>query len=362
MRKRQMRHAQMVVGIGGLIAALASPTAQAAPDPDPITDPVQAVALAAKLGDDRTGGVYLDDGLPVITVTDQAAAKTARDAGAVIKTVPRSVSELKSIHAELDRLAGIPNTAWGIDPESNQVSVTIFDGVSAADRDRIEKVASDHVGAVRVEEGPGKLEQDAAVRGGVGIFSSSGLCSSAFNVQDSSGKKYMLTAGHCLVGGNYDWYHEASGEYIGHKWGEFQDEPGDWAIIEYKNPDITPYGTVQYRDGSTSQITSSRNPVVGETTKRVGTTSQDLVGEVARLGVTVNYTDGTTLYNMIESTNCSRPGDSGGALFTGTYALGIHSGSNWGNVACSDNVAPNGRRSYQQPIQQVIIPKNLKVY
>lgn len=44
------------------------------------------------------------------------------------------------------------------------------------------------------------------------------------------------------------------------------------------------------------------------------------------VNVTVNYSDGP-VYNLVRTTACSAGGDSGGAHFAGSTALGIHSGS-----------------------------------
>ncbi len=348
------------MAVGGLLAVLVSPAAQAGPAP--LTDPGQAAALAAKLGDDRTGGVYYDDGRPIIAVTDQAAAGSVRNAGGTAKIVPHSAAALASVHADLDQLAGIPNTSWGVDPSSNQVSVEIYDGVSAADRARIERAAAAHGDAVRIEARSGKLERTAYVtRGGIGIYSDSLLCSAGFNVTNSSGKRFLLTAGHCMIGGNYDWYRYNGGIYLGRQV-RFEYEPGDWGIIEYRNSDVVAYGMIQYKDGTASQITDSRWVVDGEKVKRVGTKTQDLVGMVLRPSMTVNYDDGATLYDMIETSLCNVHGDSGGPLFTGTTALGITSGGNYADQPCGDTDAQPDRTTYYQPVQEVLLKENLSVY
>ncbi|MFD8008938.1 alpha-lytic protease prodomain-containing protein [Streptomyces sp. NPDC058955] len=102
--------------------------ASATEEPDPLVDPLRASALAKTLGDDRTGGVYYEDGRLVIAVTDQQTAWNVRKAGGTAKLVARSTAELEAVHERLDELGNIPNTAWGIDASTNQVSVEIFDG------------------------------------------------------------------------------------------------------------------------------------------------------------------------------------------------------------------------------------------
>ncbi len=361
MRRYRSYGAGIAAVAGGLLATLLSPTAQAAPAP--LTDPAKAAALAARLGDDRTAGVYHEDGRLVVAVTDEGAAEEVRDAGATPKAVEHSAAELEATHAELDELAGIPNTSWGVDPSSNQVTVRIYDGVSADDRARIERVATARGDAVSIEKRSGKLERTAyAMRGGLGIIESGGSrCSAGFNVQNTSGEKFMLTAGHCVVGGRYTWYRWSGNIKLGTivAW---NNEPGDWAVVDYTNPDVSPYGTIQYRDGSEGQITSSRWVSDGEKVKRVGSTSQDRDGMVLDPSVTVNYTDGSTLYNMIETSLCVQFGDSGGPMFAGTTALGLNSGGNYADKACGDTDPQPDRVSYYHPVQDVLNKQGLKVY
>ncbi|MGP3979822.1 S1 family peptidase [Streptomyces sp. KR80] len=354
------------MALGGLLAVLVAPAHQAGAAPAPLTDPGQAAALAAKLGDDRTGGVYYDDGRPTIAVTNQAAAESVRNAGGRAKIAPHSAAELASTHAELDRLAGIPNTAWGVDPSSNQVSVKIYDGVSAADRARIDRVAAAHHDAVRIEKLSGKLEKSAyEMRGGVGIVSrtASGgrLCSAAFNATNSSGERFLLTAGHCMRGGYYDWYRRNGDIYLGTKT-TFDDGGRDYAIIDYRNSNVVAYGMIQYKDGTAGQIEDSRFAYDGESVKRVGAVSQDLVGIVLQPSTTVTYDDGSVYYNMIETSLCNMSGDSGGPLFTGTFALGITSGGNYVEEPCGDTDGQKDRVTYYERVDPVLSDHNLSVY
>jgi streptogrisin D len=188
-----------------LVTVAATPPGSANDSPKPLTDHNQAAALATQLGADRTGGTYYKDGRLVVAVTDEAAARTVREAGGVPKLVTRSAAELAAVHAELDELSGIPNTAWGEDAENNQVSVEIYDGVSATDQARIAKVAEAHPGAVSINRHEGKLEP-AVLRGGYGITSEGWNCSAAFNAANSSNTVYTITAGHCVPGTGNVWY------------------------------------------------------------------------------------------------------------------------------------------------------------
>ncbi|MFE4667502.1 S1 family peptidase [Streptomyces sp. NPDC056716] len=350
----------VLTGIGCLLALLTLPPAHARETPEPSTDAAAMTALAAELGDGRSGGVYHANGRLVVAVTDAAAAETVRNAGGTAELVAHSMKDLKAIHAELDQLGWIGNTSWGADPSTNQVSVELYDGVSAADRARIEAVAAAHPGTVRIDRLSGTLrEAETALRGGMMINNgSSGHCSAGFNVQGNTGNKYLLTAGHCVRSGGSNWYVGEGSTYIGTVI-DWNDRPGDWAVIDYRNADVTPYGTIRFRDGTISQIDSSRYPRDGETVRRTGATSEDMSGTVLQVDTTVNFEGGITREHMIETTLCSEGGDSGGPLFIGTTALGITSGSLDDKEPCSDSVVS---RSYYYPVQRLLDAKSMSVY
>ncbi|WP_306322522.1 MULTISPECIES: S1 family peptidase [unclassified Streptomyces] len=372
------RRNRLYRGIGAAAASavlvLTALTTTAHAAPARITDPAKATAITRQLGSARTAGVYYREDRIVVAVTDQAAAETVRDAGAVAEVVPHSTAELKSAKAGLDEMAGVPNTSWSIDQRNNRVDVQLYDGVSAADRDRIVKVAAEYGDAVDVTERSGKIERTAYdMRGGLGItseYSSGGsnwvvTCSAGFNVQNSSGKKYLLTAGHCMNNGAVTWNRRSGDIPLGRatEWyyGNNTDQ-SDYGVVEYTNSNVTPYGTVQYRDGSTSQITRSASAFEGEKVKRIGTMSQDLVGMVLKTDATVTYDDGTTLHHMIEASNCAIHGDSGGSLFSAETALGIQSGANYADEPCGDSDSQADRSSWYTPVYRVLSQEGLAVY
>ncbi|MCF2127127.1 S1 family peptidase [Strepomyces sp. STD 3.1] len=361
MKRRGIKVAHAAVALSGLLVVFVAPAAH--PVPAPIVDAIAAQRLAADLGPHDTAGVYYRNNRPVIAVTNATAAHAVRSAGGLPEVVEHSTAELQAAHADLDKLAGIPNTVWGIDSPSNSVTVELYDGVSLEDRSRIEETIKEHGNAIRIEEHSGVLEESATyyMRGGLGISNGNRICSAAFNVENRAGKKFLLSAGHCVVGGYDHWWRRTGQVYLGpvHEWGY---EPEDYAFIEYKNSDVVAVGSLQLRNESEQSITTSRDPVTGESVKRVGTMSQDLVGKVIRTSTTVTYTTGATLYNMIESDLCNVGGDSGGALYSGTSALGITSGGNHLDKPCSDSDAEVGRRSFYQNVQRLVSREGYEVY
>ncbi|WP_330291346.1 S1 family peptidase [Streptomyces sp. NBC_00576] len=372
MRRRHVHRGMIAATVGGVLTLTTTTATQAAPPP--LTDPVKAASIASQLGKERAAGVYYRDGRLVVAVTDQASAETVQSAGAVAEVVPHSTADLDSAKAKLDQLAGIPNTAWSIDQSGNRVDVQIYDGVSATDRSRIENAASGFGDAVDITERSGKIESTAyAMRGGLGILSdytSGGItrtraCSAAFNVQDDDGNKYMITAGHCMANGAVTWRRRGGEVPLGRAtdWAYGNDvNQSDYGVVKYTNPDVTPYGTIQYKDGSEGQISRSASAFEGEKVKRVGTMSQDLVGMVLSTNATVTYDEGTTLKNMTEASNCDVFGDSGGALFSGETALGITSGGSYADQPCGDSDSQADRSTWYEPLGLVLSWEDLKVY
>ncbi|MFI8851215.1 S1 family peptidase [Streptomyces sp. NPDC053499] len=351
-----------------LVTVAAAVPASAEESSKPLTGPARAEALAKKLGEDRTGGVYYQDGRLVVTVTDQAAERTVRNAGGTAKRVKRSAAELTALRNELDSLGTIDNTAWAAEAKTNRVHVKIFDGAPAAGRARIEKVAAAHSDAIRVDRVRSKLSFKATdIRGGNGIYSSGMLCSAGFNAKNSSGAIYTLTAGHCVPGTGNTWYMNWNDQRIGNQnfyrnGGGTDASPwrcGDCATVRASDSGIHPVGSVRYWGGTYKDITKSRFGVGGESVDRIGVTSQDKTGIITNVKVTVTI-DGKKMYGMHESNVCALHGDSGGPLLTGSTALGLLSGGT-DETKCSSS-SSGTYWNYFEPVQRVLNERGLHVY
>ena len=349
------------IAAAGILAGTAFPAPAPASAAEAVPMRTEAAsAFAARLGDARTGGTYVDAaGRAVVTVTDQAAAQSVRDAGGVAQVVAHSLTQLRAATATLDESARIPGTSWGVDPSTNQVSVEMDDTVTGAKLDRLRAVTGPLGDAVRVDRIPGRLSLTATfTSGGQGIQDKAETikCSIGFNVRNSAGARFFVTAGHC---GNAvsTWYKAADGTLLGTNL-ESSFPGNDYAVVTYRNTAITPYGTV-WVNGAERQITSSRYPVDGETVGRAGTNSTDLVGAVLLPSTTVNYSEGTVT-GLIKTSLCAEFGDSGGAMFHDTVALGITSGAVDADQPCTSGVSD--RRSYYQPVQEVLDHAKLTVF
>jgi streptogrisin D len=294
-----------------------------------------ASTLAADLGS-STAGSYLDSsGALVVTVTDSAAADKVRQAGATPKLVARSAAQLAVVTDQLSRTASTPGTAWAVDPQSNQVLVSIDPSVTGTKLATLDTALAQLGDAVRVEHVAAVFTTRAS--GGDAIYSGNFRCSLGFNVR--AGTTYsFLTAGHCGNIGTTWYSNSAHTAVLGTRTGT--SFPGnDYAIIRYTTTG-TPPGTVGSVD-----ITGSGTPVVNQTVTRRGSTTGIHSGRVTALNATVNYAEGTVT-GLIRTTVCAEGGDSGGPLYSGGTAYGLTSG---GSGNCS-----SGGTTFFQPVVEAL--------
>ncbi|MGA4841903.1 S1 family peptidase [Streptomyces sp. G45] len=331
---RSRRLAAATAGVAALAAAttltLAAPgTAAPAPTPDTLTSSA-ASRLADSLTDGERGdtaGAYYDadSGKLVVNVLGEAAAQRVRAAGAEPRNVTYSQAQLDATQRTLGERA-VPGTSRGMDPVLNKVVVTADATVKGAALDRVRKAVAAQHGKAVLERTAGKFQP--LLRGGDAIYASSGRCSLGFNVV-KDGQPYFLTAGHCASLAGTSWSETQGGPVIGQV--EDYGFPGrDDAIVKYTGNVAHP-SEVNLYNGSAQQITGARQAVVGEQVQRSGSTTRLHGGSVQRLNVSVSYPQGT-VNGLIQTNVCAEPGDSGGAMFAGSSALGLTSG---GSGNCS---------------------------
>lgn len=354
---RLSRPAAVTAAVFGLLAGvLLGVPGQAAPVATPelaargIAAADDAAALADSLGD-RAAGTYLDQatGQLVVAVTDQAAADTVVAAGGAATIVRYSTADLEQVTEALDTSARIPGTAWAIDPATNQVVVTVDSTVSDADLATVETLAESYGAAVRIEETPGELK--AAISGGDPIYGGGFRCSLGFNVQDSGGTQYFLTAGHCTEVASTWFADPGLTQVLGDT--VVSSFPGDdYGIVQYTSGVARP-GDVNLYNGGFQDITGAADAVAGQSVNRSGSTTGVQGGTVTGLNATVNYAEGT-VFGMIQTNVCAEGGDSGGPLFAGGTALGLTSG---GSGNCS-----SGGTTFFQPVTEPLNDFGLTVY
>ncbi|WP_329122330.1 S1 family peptidase [Streptomyces sp. NBC_01353] len=242
--------------------------------------------------------------------------------------------------------ADVAGTAWHVDQATNTLVVTADSTVSQAEITKIKRQAGANAGAIRVERSPGKFNK--LISGGDAIYASSWRCSLGFNVRDSAGNYYFLTAGHCTDGAG-TWYSNSGRTTVLGSTSGSSFPTNDYGIVRYTNSSVTKSGTVGSVD-----ITSAANATVGMSVTRRGSTTGTHSGSVTGLNATVNYGGGDIVYGMIRTNVCAEPGDSGGPLYSGSRAIGLTSG---GSGNCS-----SGGTTFFQPVTEALSAYGVSVY
>ncbi|MFJ7958722.1 S1 family peptidase [Streptomyces sp. NPDC096319] len=242
--------------------------------------------------------------------------------------------------------ADVAGTAWRVDTATGQVVVTADSTVSPAEIAKIKRQAGADAGALRIERTPGTFNK--LISGGDAIYASSWRCSLGFNVKDSAGNYYFLTAGHCTDGAGTWWSNSSHTTVLGTTAGS-SFPTNDYGIVRYTNTSVTKSGAVGSVD-----ITSAANATVGMSVTRRGSTTGIHSGTVTGLNATVNYGGGDIVYGMIQTNVCAEPGDSGGPLYSGSRAIGLTSG---GSGNCS-----SGGTTFFQPVTEALSAYGVNVF
>ncbi|MEV4822176.1 S1 family peptidase [Micromonospora sp. NPDC049274] len=238
-------------------------------------------------------------------------------------------------------LSGVrtPGTAWGLDPTTGRMTVTVDDTVAATDLARL-RAAADRAGALLRRE-PGTLRP--LIAAGQGIYGGGSRCSLGANVRSGS-TYYVITAGHCTAAVSAWYADSAQTTVLGTR--TATSYPGnDYGLIRYTGRIAHPSAVYTYPGLLT--IYGAGTAYVGQAVCRSGSTTGVRCGTVTGLNQTVNYATGV-IYGLIRTNICAEAGDSGGPLYvasTGTI-LGILSG---GTGNCT-----SGGTTYYQPIGEVL--------
>ncbi|MFE0676174.1 S1 family peptidase [Streptomyces sp. NPDC058867] len=275
-----------------------------------------------------------------------AAAIAIPSANAADTPTTFSSAELKSASGSVLK-ADVPGTAWVVDSKNNRVVVTVDSTVSEAEIAQIREQAGGNADALTIKRTAGKFEKYIA--GGDAIYASSWRCSLGFNVRNSAGAYYFLTAGHCTDGAG-TWYSNSGRTTVLGPTSGSSFPTNDYGLVRYTNTTITKSGTAGNTD-----IVRAANPTVGTSVIRDGSTTGIHTGTVTGLNATVNYGGGDIVYGMIQTNVCAEPGDSGGPLYgsNGT-AYGLTSG---GSGNCS-----SGGTTFFQPVVEALNAYGMSVF
>jgi streptogrisin D len=296
---------------------------------------VRTGAVAVAVGALAAGTLLIAPSTQATPATPAASIHTAAAAAHIVSA--------------LDKSARIPGTAWAVDPKTNQVVVSLDQSVTGAKLAKMTSVLSQFGTAVRTQRVAGTFQEYIA--GGDAIYGGQYRCSLGFNVRNSAGTYYFLTAGHC---GNIasTWYADSGHTQVLGTTANSSFPGNDYALVKYTSS-VSHAGTVDLYNGSSQDITSAANAYVGESVKRSGSTTHVHSGTVQALNATVNYSQGT-VYGLIQTNVCAEGGDSGGALFDGTKAIGLTSG---GSGDCT-----SGGTTFFQPVTEALSAYGVSVY
>ena len=289
----------------------------------------------------RTAAVLATAGLATLGTTAAVSASAA-------PSPDSSTTSAAAITSTLAADASIPGTAWATD-KSGKVVVSYDQTVTGAKFTQLSKTTKQFGDKVVLQPMKGKLSKFIA--GGDAIYGGQYRCSLGFNVVNGSGGYSFLTAGHC---GNIasTWYADSGHTSLVGNTAGSSFPTNDYAIVNYTGS-VAPEGTVDLYNGTSQDITGAGNAYVGESVQRSGSTTGVHGGTVTGLDATVNYAEGT-VYGMIQTNVCAEGGDSGGALFDGSTALGLTSG---GSGNCS-----SGGTTFFQPVTEVLSQYGVSVY
>jgi hypothetical protein len=353
--------------------------------------------LRQALGD-RFGGLWFDEagggrvkvGLVGSAGGEAAALIAARRLTAVTDLVPvrHSYAELEQAHAWLSEAVTkanprpakgqISGLASALLIDKNQVQLQLPRGqalnaaqqaaVAAAKRRLGPSLAvGAWSGQIHTEEcqwGTGLRiwDCDPPLRGGVGIVSFSGTtrstCTAGFNVRSTSDFKwYVLTAGHCGAKGT-TWEGQPPNP-----------PPNSWAVTigTMHNSVNSPSSYNDYGIIANASQLSYWNPgpyvyvhPSPDTTPNVQYIIKGVGGSTKDLRVCVSGAVSGTDCAPVKRTGwpvaggyavvdyCTTGGDSGGPVFSGNYARGIHVGAMRGAAACRDRLYQGVAEATQQ--------------
>lgn len=304
------------------------------------------------------------DGQPVVAVTStDAAAIAARDgykttiAAVSADGLDQSLDEINRWVATLPRELATQVNGASIDVFNNQVVVDILNSPIGRALNLPTVIAN-----VQVMLTPGVPPNEPGPLGGDTYITAAGplaqtpaeqirVCSFGFNAVDATGGAVNVTAGHCnptVTTGGHSTVYLPNRENVGASLpiGRFaRSNVGGTSGLDYGVISLDKAGVdaglnrpvIRGGNGSTLTVTGTAIPVVGAPICKSGQTSAFTCGVVAadRVETQLEVSDGSsrTVRGFAAST-CTLAGDSGGAIVTGTLALGITSGSN-------SSMAPN---------------------
>lgn len=248
--------------------------------------------------------------------------------------------------AAVNSLPPTPDTAWGLDPTTGRLVVTVSEAAPQQGADRLLALARRLGAAVRVVRIDHTLSEQTLVApratnglllGGDELTDGHIICSAGFNVV-KLGQPFVITAGHCTAGLR-TW--QEVGPSVSSAFPKT-----DYGLI--REDDTLARGDVDLYDGTFQPITEVGVATVGEHVCASGQTTGVTCGEVTAVHQTVDYGNGDVVNDLIATNVHTDHGDSGGSLFDGPIGIGTVSGG-------------DGTTDYFQPLGPVMSANGLEL-
>jgi streptogrisin C len=313
-------------------------------------DKTLRIALGSDFGGSRFDAA---SGKLVVSVADASRVAEVKAAGAVAKVVEHSAAELTAVKTKLDRSKAPSSvTGWRVDEATNNVVVSVYGSKTAA------TTWAKSLGAdVTFEQVSQRPTTFWNLIGGQAITTSSGSrCSLGFNARNSSGTRYVITAGHCTnLGGTWSGTGGTIGSVAGSSF-----PTNDYGRITVSSSSAVSTALIdRYNSGSDVTVAGSQASGTGAAVCRSGSTTGWHCGTILQTNATVCYSQGC-VYQTLRTNVCAEPGDSGGSLVsspgsgTRVQAQGMTSG---GSGNCS-----SGGTTYFQPVNEALSAYGLTLY
>ncbi|MFF0817791.1 S1 family peptidase [Rhodococcus sp. NPDC003318] len=341
------------------------------------------------------GSWVATDGRPIVAVTTTEAAQKVAEDGYDTRLASTSEQQLQGSLAQLNRwITTLPQdvasqvNSTSIDLMNNRIVIDIVNSPIGQALNLPTLVAQLQVVLSPDRGGPVDPRPqggDTYITTATPLNSSTppteiGVCSFGFNAVGSDGAAYNLSAGHCDPVQEQPAANVGSPVYLPNvedvarsiQVGSFaHSEMGiaadglDYSVIELNSAGVgagLDQPTVRGANGTTVTVTGTARPVVGAPICKSGQTSEFTCGIILADSVEapLAMSDGSVrLVRGFAGSTCTLSGDSGGAIVTGTRALGITSGSNAsGAPNCTEAnlvlALDGGTASIGIPIEQVV--------
>ena len=304
--------------------------------------------LSAQTGADFGGAWLATDGTTLkIAVTDRAAEKAVRAAGAEPVLVKRSEQALVTAKEKLDavRSEATGLTGWYVDVATNKLVVVAQPG-QASTAKRLARTAGIAIAAVKVVTSTATPKPLFDLRGAdpyfIQVDGGTARCSIGFPVEGG-----FLTAGHCGAVGDetLGFNQQAQGTVRASTF------PGDadMGFVEV-NGDWVARPVVNDFQGNELPVAGNTEAPVGAAICRSGSTTGTRCGTVLAKNQTVVYPEGAVT-GLTRANVCAEGGDSGGPWLSGDQAQGVTSGGSGDRTV--------GGETFFQPVNEILAADDL---